>query len=93
MTDDPIKRLLQAMAETLSSEYNATIFQLMSSLQNAGVTQEEIETVMNEVPDIAAPHMNPDSENDMVLLDLLFLGLLVHRFRDHIIEVEGSESG
>lgn len=89
---DPIQEMLLRLANSLASEYNDTIYQLVSSLQYAGVTKEEVEAVMGQVPTIAGPYMGDESADNMAMLDLVFLGLLVHTFRDRFIE-ERNENG
>jgi hypothetical protein len=93
MADDPIKKMLSDLAETLSSEYNDTIYRIVSSLQHAGVPKAEVEAVMDKVPDIAGPFMGDDSENNLKMLDLVFIGLLVHDFRSHFIEEREEADG
>lgn len=92
MADDPIERMLKSLAENLASEYNETIYQIVSALQHNGVSKEEIHAVMGEVPSIAGEYMGDETKNNMALLDLVFIGLVVHKYRGHFIE-ERNESG
>jgi hypothetical protein len=91
VAEDPLSKMLNSLAETLASEYNDTIFQITSALQGSGVTNAEIQAVMAEVPDIAGPFMGDETTNNMAMLDLVFIGLVVHRFRDHFIEEKEKE--
>lgn len=91
MAEDPLKQMLNNLAETLASEYNETIYQVTAALQGAGVKPEEIQSVMTSVPDIAGPFMGDDTTNNMAMLDLVFIGLLVHRYRDHFVERKESD--
>lgn len=89
---DPIEEMLRRLADDMASEYNDTIYRMVSALQGSGVSKDQIEVVMGKVPSIAVPFMGDDTANNMAMLDLVFIGLLVHQFRDRFIE-EGNESG
>jgi hypothetical protein len=88
---DPIEEMLNSLAETLASEYNETIYALVSALQAAGHTKEEINEVMTQVSDLAAGRMAENTKDNMAVLDLLFIGMLVHRYRHHFIEEKEKE--
>jgi hypothetical protein len=88
---DPIERMLASLAETLASEYNETIYALVSALQAAGHSKAEINEVMTQVSALAGDHMGENTKDNMATLDLLFIGMLVHKYRHHFIEEKEKE--
>jgi hypothetical protein len=91
MSDDPIEQMLLGLIKSASTEYDETISALSAALANAGVPREEQEAVMMKVPIIAGPALTDSTESNMILMDVVFLGLLVHAFRDKVISREQEE--